>query len=260
MSTALVPFVFDGREVRTVLIDGEPWFVAVDLCAILGFSNSRKAVADHVDREDRDGVTVSDAIGRNQRQITVNESDLYALIFGSTLPDAKRFKRWVTHEVLPQIRKTGQFSLGIPMLTIEPTKWRKEFPREFYEQLFQLKGKAIPEDLSTEPWLAQVTPNLIYQRLVENLWKALQAINPVIGKWRKRKLHQHVADGAPKEQLRAFIHECIGAMGSFMEWKTFYSHWNSKYPIQRDLPEGASLNFADGQLLLPFEEVPPCAL
>ena len=255
MSADLVPFVFDEREVRTVIINGEPWFVAVDLCAILGFYNSRKAVGDHVDREDRDGVTVSDAIGRNQRQITVNESGLYALIFGSTLPDAKRFKRWVTHEVLPQIRKTGQFSLGIPMLTIQPTKWRKEFPREFYEQLFRLKGKPIPEDLSTEPWLAQLTPNLIYQRLVENLWKALQALNPVIGKWRKRKLHQHVDDGAPKEQLRAFIHECIGAMGSFLEWKAFYAHWNSKYPIQRDLPEGTSLSFADGQLLLPFEEL-----
>jgi len=255
MSTALVPFVFDGREVRTVLIDAEAWFVAADVTGVLGFGNSRQALTTHVEPDDRDGVQILDITGRSQRQTVINIYAVFSLILGSSLPDAKRFKHWVTHEVLPQIRKTGQFSLGIPMLTIQPTKWRKEFPSEFYVQLFRLKGKSLPDDLALSPWVAQATANLVYQRLAENLWKAIQTINPVIGKWRRRKLHQHVADGAPKEQLRAFLFECIGAMGSFMEWQPFYAHWNSKHPVQRDLPEGAALSFADGQLLLPFEEL-----
>jgi prophage antirepressor-like protein len=250
---AIVPFTFDGCEVRTVKIDGEPWFVGTDLCTILDLTDTRKSIG-ALRSKDRKKFPVLSK-GGDQLTWIVSEPGMYRLILRSNKPDAERVQDWICDEVLPQIRKTGQFSVGIPMIAIQPTKWRKEFPQEFYQQLFRLKGKTMPEDLSTEPWLAQLTPNLIYQRLVENLWKTLQAINPVIGKWRKRKLHQHVAEGAPKEQLRAFIHECIGSMGAFMEWKAFYAHWNSKYPIQRDLPEGASLNFADGQLLLPFEEI-----
>jgi prophage antirepressor-like protein len=251
VSTELVPFVFDEHKLRHTLIDGEPWFVAADVCTILGYTNARKAVSDHVDSEDK-GVTKRDTLGGSQRQTIVNESGLYALIFGSTLPKAKEFKRWVTREVLPQIRRTGQFAIDIPMLTIQPTKYRREFPEEFYRHICRLKGKLMPDDLAAEPWLAQATANVIYQRLVENLWKAIQWINPVVGRWRKRKIHQHITDGAAKERFRAFIYESIGAMASFMEWKAFIAHWDRRYPIQRDLPEGASLEFADGQLLLPF--------
>ena len=76
----------------------------------LGYANTRKAVLDHVDKEDReDGVTIRDAIGRDQKATFINESGLYALILSSKLPQAKAFKRWVTSEVLPQIRKTGGY-------------------------------------------------------------------------------------------------------------------------------------------------------
>jgi BRO family, N-terminal domain len=68
MNTAIVPFVFDGHELRHITLEGIPWFVASDIAGILGLTNPRKAIADHVDREDRDGVTIRDAIGRNQRQ------------------------------------------------------------------------------------------------------------------------------------------------------------------------------------------------
>jgi prophage antirepressor-like protein len=68
MSTALVPFQFDGHELRHIMLEGIPWFVASDIAGILGLTNPRKAVADHADREDRDGVTIRDAIGRNQQQ------------------------------------------------------------------------------------------------------------------------------------------------------------------------------------------------
>ena len=85
-------------------------FVGKDVATALGYSNSRKALLDHVDDEDKtDGVTIRDAIGRNQKAVFINESGLYALILSSKLPQAKAFKRWVTSEVLPQIRKTGGY-------------------------------------------------------------------------------------------------------------------------------------------------------
>lgn len=93
-------------EVRTVVIDGEPWFVGRDVANALGYANGRKALSDHVDSEDK-GVTKCDTLGGKQELATVNESGLYALVFGSKLDSAKRFKRWVTSEVLPAIRKNG---------------------------------------------------------------------------------------------------------------------------------------------------------
>ena len=105
--------IFKNREfgeIRTVVINAEPWFVGKDIAEVLGYSNSRKAVLDHVDDEDKmDGVTIRDAIGRDQAAVVINESGVYALIFGSKLASAKRFKHWVTSEVLPQIRKNGSY-------------------------------------------------------------------------------------------------------------------------------------------------------
>lgn len=103
-------FNFHGQEVRTVTIDNEPYFVGKDVADILGYANSRKAIFDHVDEEDKtDGVTIRDAMGRNQNPIVINESGLYSLILSSKLPQAKEFKRWVTSEVLPQIRLQGAY-------------------------------------------------------------------------------------------------------------------------------------------------------
>ncbi|MEA5057267.1 MAG: BRO family protein, partial [Anaerotignum propionicum] len=105
--------IFENEEfgqVRTLLIEGEPWFVGKDIAEILKYSNTRKAIADHVDDDDKtDGVTIRDSIGRSQKPIIINESGLYSLIMSSKLPTAKRFKRWVTGEVLPSIRKHGAY-------------------------------------------------------------------------------------------------------------------------------------------------------
>lgn len=102
--------VFTSEEfgyIRTVIIDGEPWFSGKDVANALGYSNPQKAIRDHVDFEDR---TVNDSFTVNgTKVILVNESGMYALILSSKLPSAKKFKRWVTSEVLPIIRRTGQF-------------------------------------------------------------------------------------------------------------------------------------------------------
>ena len=103
--------IFSNSEfgnIRTVTIDGEPWFVGKDIAEALGYSNSRKALIDHVDNEDK-GVTNHYTPGGKQNLIIINESGLYSLILSSKLPNAKKFKRWVTSEVLPAIRKSGHY-------------------------------------------------------------------------------------------------------------------------------------------------------
>ena len=96
-------------NVRTVQIDSEPWFVGKDIAAALGYSNPQKAIRDHVDDEDK---TVNDSFTVNGTALTIiNESGLYSLILSSKLPGAKRFKRWITSEVLPALRETGRYEM-----------------------------------------------------------------------------------------------------------------------------------------------------
>lgn len=108
--------IFENKEfgeIRTIIENGEPWFVGKDVAEILGYSNPRKAVIDHVDEEDKmDGVTIRDSIGRKQIPVLINESGLYSLILSSKLPNAKEFKKWVTSEILPSIRKNGGYIAG----------------------------------------------------------------------------------------------------------------------------------------------------
>lgn len=109
-------FKYEDNDVRTVDLNGEPWFVGKDVAAVLEYSNPRKALADHVDQEDK-GVTKCDTLGGVQELTIINESGLYSLILSSKLPTAKQFKRWVTSEVLPSIRKNGGYIAGQEQLT-----------------------------------------------------------------------------------------------------------------------------------------------
>ena len=125
MPTLPVVFQFDQSAVRVVTGDaGEPWFNANDVCAILEYGNARQALDSHVDSEDVQKLDTLGSAGGVQLANHINESGLYALILGSTKPEAKRFKRWVTSEVLPSIRKTGSYSTGPahdPRLDLLPT-------------------------------------------------------------------------------------------------------------------------------------------
>lgn len=109
--------IFNNEEfgnIRTVTIDNEPWFVGKDVATSLGYERATKAIQDHVDSEDKDEIPIQDSIGRMQKTPIISESGLYALIFGSKLESAKRFKHWVTSEVLPSIRKTGGYDIKQP--------------------------------------------------------------------------------------------------------------------------------------------------
>lgn len=104
--------IFENKEfgqVRAVEIEGEPWFVGKDVAKALGYNNPRDALSKHVDEEDKNTVAFRDGTSGNPNQTIINESGLYSLVLSSKLPGAKRFKRWVTSEILPSIRKHGAY-------------------------------------------------------------------------------------------------------------------------------------------------------
>lgn len=112
---AMQNFAFEENLVRVLELEGEPWFVANDVCNCLGLANPRKAVADLDD--DEKGVTTSDTLGGAQEMNIISEPGVYRLVFRSRKPEAERFKRWLAHEVLPAIRKTGGY--GAPLRSPE---------------------------------------------------------------------------------------------------------------------------------------------
>lgn len=122
-------------EIRTVEIGGEPWFVGKDVAETLGYERPTKAVSDHVDSEDRDEVPIQDPIRRMQNTAIINESGLYSLILSSKLPSAKAFKRWVTSEVLPSIRKHGGYINGQAEMS----------PEELMAKALQVAQKTLEE-------------------------------------------------------------------------------------------------------------------
>lgn len=148
--TKLAVFSFGNQEIRTATDEhGEIWFVANDVCAALELANPRKAMADHVDPDDVTQSDTTDNLGRKQLTNHVNESGLYALIFGSRKQSAKLFKRWVTHEVLPTIRKTGQYVAKSPA----PQRGTVTFP--FKTQWYDCPSRPLEEDFRNVEMLAQ---------------------------------------------------------------------------------------------------------
>ena len=141
--------IFDNEEfgnIRTVTIDNEPWFVGKDVATSLGYERATKAIQDHVDSEDKDEIPIQDSIGRMQKTPIISESGLYALIFGSKLESAKRFKHWVTSEVLPSIRKTGGYDMKQPqgkeLLALAVLEAQKTI-KEQTAQIEEMKPHAI---------------------------------------------------------------------------------------------------------------------
>lgn len=104
-------FNFENHEVRSLLLNNEPWFVGKDVAEALGYSKARNAIATHIDSEDKKDAPIQGTLGGVQEMTVINESGLYSLVLSSKLPSAKKFKRWVTSEVLPALRKTGQYQV-----------------------------------------------------------------------------------------------------------------------------------------------------
>lgn len=175
-------------SIRTLKINGEPYFVGRDVAEILGYSNSRKALADHVDEEDK-GVTKCDTLGGTQEMTVINESGLYSLILLSKLPTARKFKRWVTSEVLPTIRRHGVYAVDEVLAN----------PDMLIEALLQLKAEreinqVLKETVAVQnQQIVEMKPKASYYDVVLNC-KDLVAIS-VIAKdygWSANRMNQYL--------------------------------------------------------------------
>ena len=257
----ILPFAFDGHEVRTVTINGEPWFVLIDVCRILNIQNPRDAAAKNLPPKDRAKIYVSSA-DQGRRMWVVNEPGVYRLILRSNKPEAERFQDWICREVLPSIRKTGRFQLDLRgWLSSGPKPWTKTFPDRYYSEILRLHGKDPARAKEREPWLAQLTTSLIYSRLDQGVVEALQTVNPVPGgkRWRSRKHHQHLTAGEAEKQFRILLGECVGALSVARDWDQFLAVWNMMHPLVDALPPGVEATLSDGQLWL-FNSLTPCRL
>lgn len=151
----------DFGEIRTVVIDGEPWFVAKDIAKSLGYKNTNQSVKDNTDEEDK-GVSPIVTPSGIQNMVIVNESGLYSLIFGSKLESVKKFKKWVTSEVLPTIRKTGQYGQArLPMTIPEQIQLIAQGYGELNEEVQTIKAemKSLKDDLPILPIEAEKITN-----------------------------------------------------------------------------------------------------
>ena len=145
-------FNFRGQDVRTVIINNEPYFVGKDVAEILGYTNPRQALKNHVDEDDK-GVSKCDTPGGKQDLVIINESGLYSLILSSKLPQAKEFKRWVTSEVLPTIRKNGMYATDelldnpdFAIATLQKLKEEREAKKQLEAQIEADRPKVIFSD------------------------------------------------------------------------------------------------------------------
>lgn len=146
-------------EVRVLTIDNEPWFVGKDVAEILNYKECNKAISRHVDEDDRMKHPITDNLGRKQEAYIINESGLYSLILSSKLPTAKKFKRWVTSEVLPSIRKHGAY------MTEETIEKVLEDPDTIIKLATQLKEEKAKKAL-LEAQIEKDKPKVLFAETV----------------------------------------------------------------------------------------------
>lgn len=151
-------------EIRTVVIGEEPWFVGKDVAGALGYAKERNAVEKYVEQDDALKWGVTDALGREQQTVIINESGLYSLIFGSKLESAKKFKKWVTSEVLPSIRKNGTYTL--PQTTEGKIALLAQGHTELKEEVDGIKAEveSIKNDLPILPVEAEIIVRSVKKR------------------------------------------------------------------------------------------------
>jgi prophage antirepressor-like protein len=149
----LVPFEFDGIRVRIVMRDGEPWFVLADVCRVLEVGNTGDALA-RLDSDEKDYIDIVDGTPGTPRRAIINESGLYSLILTSRKPEAKRFKKWITSEVIPSIRKTGSY--GVPQINVRDPSQLHQIAIQLVEVNRELEDRAR----SAEAQVGEMAPKV----------------------------------------------------------------------------------------------------
>ena len=197
MNQQLMPFDYEGREIRVVKDEqGDAWFVAADVCAVLQLPETHKAVA-RLDEDEKDRNSIP-TLGGSQSMTVVSESGLYNLVLGSRKAEAKRFKRWVTHEVLPAIRKTGSYA--VPAMAALPA------PTQDRVTSLLLIGEAVAKVPGVKAGIAMAaTLTCIHENTgltIETLRRALPAANEPICSLNATQLGKLVGLSAKTTNLR----------------------------------------------------------
>lgn len=186
----IIPFGYDDQLVRTVMIDDAPWFVAKDVCSALGIQNHKDSVAKSLD-DDEKGVEKIYSLGGVQETIVINESGLYTLIMRSNKPEAKRFRKWVTSEVLPSIRKTGQYGNSPELISrLSKIENALEGLAEFKSAVLKMVGapkvveyrtinSRLDEDIYSfyEKHIDDTVPSVYYTKAID-VWELFKYDNP----------------------------------------------------------------------------------
>lgn len=224
-------FNFEGNEVRTLKINNEPYFVGKDVANILGYSNTRKALQDHVDEEDKkDGVTIRDSIGRSQKPTVINESGLYSLILSSKMPNAKRFKHWVTSEVLPSIRKTGSYQ--VPQTPEEQLKLTMQVTNRLVGRVDK-----IEKDIKHIKDTAEVDEQERYELLQARKARVMKACGGEDSNYYQEKKAKKVFAEFGRDFKKAFKiprYDCLKKK-LFDEAIDFTQNWYPSFVLQREI-------------------------
>ena len=172
-SDQLQQMVFDNAdfgEVRTVVIDGDPWFVVKDVAECLGYTNPSKALADHVDDDDKLNNKTLSSLGQRGGWL-INESGMYALIFGSKLEKAREFKRWVTSEVLPTLRKTGHYEVAADQSVNQLLAEFGDFKVTYVQQMVEFKDALEKQTKAFDKSISNMTLSTTQQNKVHRAVK-----------------------------------------------------------------------------------------
>ncbi|HBM5660619.1 TPA: BRO family protein, partial [Enterococcus faecium] len=202
-------FNFEQNEVRTILVNDEPYFVGKDVASVLGYSNTKDALSRHVDLEDKMGSRITTS-GQSREMTIINESGLYSLILKSKLPSAKKFKRWVTSEVLPAIRKHGGY------LTPEKVEEALLNPDTIIQLATQLKEERTGR-LIAEQKIAEYEPKISY---LDSILSSTDSVT----------ISQIAADyGMSPQQMNKLLHKLGIQKKVGNQWLLCKKHMNQGY-------------------------------
>lgn len=214
--------IFEKQEfgtIRTMVQNGEPWFVGKDVAEVLGYSDTNQAIRKHVDEEDR--LTRSfNGSGQNRGMIIINESGLYSLILSSKLPTAKAFKRWITHEVIPSIRKTGGYNADATMQSVVQTLATMQRVLEAQQEINKklLSQLQTPPTAPDEPEQLAFTEHLPYLPLNQMRGQKGSKAKSVQIRWFNIGLYNNLYNAYPKT-LRELAQEVGVHVVTLRAWR-----------------------------------------
>jgi prophage antirepressor-like protein len=219
---ALIAMDFDGHEVSYFLDEAaEPWWPAKGPCILLGYGASNVShILGRLDEDEKELKTITRSSGMALKQWCVNEAGMYALILWSEKPEAKTFKRWLTHEVLPSIRRSGRYTITDRDLIagfLSPVflPWERRFEQSFFEEICRVYGQPKPQGTKHSPMVGWFIAKYIYDVLPTAVRAEMDMLNPIIDKkdgTRKLKLHQLLKEERVKDFLVKRIEQVMTVM------------------------------------------------